>query len=206
MAYWLRSPHGQAYNKVMTKTPVSDPAQATSLAMAECIEAIARSGDRAAFARLFAHFAPRVKSYLLRQGMSDDGAEELAQETMLTVWRRAAQYDRAQAAPSTWIFTIARNKRIDLLRRESRPELDPNDPIWQTDGPAEPDAALDALEREEAVRAALNGLPPEQRALIEAVYFQDKTHRDLAEETGLPLGTVKSRIRLALDKLRKTMG
>lgn len=178
----------------------------TGAELASWIEAIAVNADRAAFARLFDHFAPRVKAYLLRLSLEEYLAEELMQDTMLTVWTRAALYDRAQSAPSTWIFTIARNKRIDRIRRERRPELDPQDPVWMIDAPAQPDAALVVLQDENRLRLAVAELPPEQKALIEEVYYKDKSHRDIAQESGLPLGTVKSRIRLALARLKRDLG
>lgn len=165
---------------------------------------VAQQRDRTAFGRLFDHFAPRLKAFLLRQGATAAAAEELAQEAMLTVWRRAEVYDPAQATLSTWIFTIARNKRIDLLRRERRPELDPNDPLLVPESPSV-ERSLGALEEAALVRRALQQLPPEQAALVRMAYYEEKVHTVIAAETGLPLGTVKSRLRLALQRLAKLL-
>ena len=164
------------------------------------IQLIAAQADRAAFAALFSQFAPRVKSYLLRLGASGAAAEELAQETMLTVWRKAALFDPARAGASTWIFTIARNLRIDAIRRE-RPAPTSEDP---TDTDPEPgaDAVVFAAEREVRVREALKVLPPEQVQIVELSFFSDEPHSVIAERLGLPLGTVKSRLRLAMGRLR----
>lgn len=167
------------------------------------VEAIAATGDRPAFAELFEHFAPRLKAYLMRLGSDASTAEEVVQEVMLTVWRKAASFDRRQASAGTWIFTIARNRRIDRLRRERRPEFDPNDPALVPEGPADADRTVWAGQIEGRVRAAIESLPPEQSDLIRRAYFEDQSHREIAETSGLPLGTVKSRIRLAMQRLRE---
>ena len=159
--------------------------------------------DKQAFAELFSHFAPRVKSFLMKSGASHDVAEECAQDVMATLWRKAHMFDPAKASVSTWIFTIARNRRIDMLRKQRRPE--PEDLPW---GPqAEPDQA-DAMalqEETDQLGQALSQLPEKQRTLIEKAYFGDLSHSEIAAETGLPLGTIKSRIRLALERLRHAM-
>ena len=167
------------------------------------VAAIRDRQDQQAFAELFAHFAPRVKSFLMKSGSSPDMAEECAQDVMATLWRKAAMFDPAKASVSTWIFTIARNRRIDLLRKERRPE--PEELPW---GPeAEPEQAdVLALQQDtEKLSQALAQLPDKQRVLIEKAYFGDLSQSEIAAETGLPLGTIKSRIRLALDRLRYAM-
>ena len=164
---------------------------------------IAKDRDTAAFARLFDHFAPRLKSYLMRGGASDAGAEDCTQDVMATVWRKADQYDPARAAVSTWIFTIARNRQIDLLRRQSRP--DPEALPW---GPEpEPDASDRIARQQETMMLidALGALPHTQRDLVERAYFGGLSHGEIAVDTGLPLGTIKSRLRLALERLRHAM-
>jgi RNA polymerase sigma-70 factor (ECF subfamily) len=169
---------------------------------ADLLDALASGPDRTAFARLFAHFAPRVKSYLRRLGADDALAEELVQEVMLTVWRRAQLFDRRQAGASTWIFTIARNKRIDRLRRERRPELDPDDPALVPEAETPADQQVEAGQRQARLRAAVARLPDEQARLLRLSYFEDKSHSTIADELDLPLGTVKSRLRLALSRLK----
>ncbi len=169
------------------------------------VEAIAERADRAAFAELFAHFAPRLKAYLMRLGSDPATSEEVVQDVMLTIWRKAASFDRRQASASTWIFTIARNRRIDRLRRERRPEFDPNDPALVPDGPEDADRTVWTGQLEGRMRIAIESLPPEQSELIRRAYFDEQSHREIAESSGLPLGTVKSRIRLAMQRLRERM-
>lgn len=171
----------------------------------DLLVAVGKTRNRDAFIRVFEHFAPRIKSFLMKGGMTQEMADELAQETMLTVWQKAARYDPQQAAASTWIFTIARNKKIDALRKAGRPQPDLNDPLMTTDIPR-PDENLSKTEEAELLTNAIKSLPPEQAQLIEKSFFEDKTHQAIAEETDIPLGTVKSRIRLALQKLKHNMG
>ena len=167
--------------------------------------AIARDRSKEAFGDLFQHFAPRVKAYLVRLGAGDGMAEELSQEAMIAVWAKAQQFDPSQASVSTWIFTIARNKRIDALRREKRPELDPSDPVLAPEGQPAADRVVESAQMETRIRDALRTLPPEQARVIEMAFFEDKAHGAIAEETKLPLGTVKSRLRLAMARLRKAL-
>ena len=161
--------------------------------------------DRDAFAALFNFYAPRIKAYLLRLNAPDALAEELTQEVMLTVWRKADSFDPALASASTWIFRIARNRRIDAARRAAKPELDGEDPALQPPELERPDDAAHAAGREGHVRAALAELPDEQVALLRMAFFDGLSHRDIADRIGVPLGTVKSRLRLAFDKLRKVL-
>jgi len=171
-------------------------------ALADLVASVAATGDRQAFALLFRHFAPKLKAYLMRQGADAAVAEEVMQEAMLMVWRRAATFDRRQAGVATWLFTIARNKRIDALRRTRRLELDPEDPALVPTPPDMADAAYAARQNQRRLRAAIAELPVEQSELLTRSYFEEKSHSEIAEELGLPLGTVKSRLRLALSKLR----
>ena len=169
------------------------------------IVAIAERGDREAFAALFSHFAPRVKSYLLRLGAGAESAEELAQETLLTVWRRAGAFDPRRAAASTWIFAIARNLRFDALRREKRPMMT-DDPSDGGGGGAAPDAILAILQDETRIGRAIAELPVDQARVVRLAFFSHKPHSEIAQELGLPLGTVKSRLRLAMTRLRGLLG
>jgi RNA polymerase sigma-70 factor (ECF subfamily) len=172
----------------------------------ELVVAVGRNGDRSAFKRLFDHFAPRVKGYLMRLGASDALAEDLAQEAMLTVWRKAAQFDPEKASAATWIFTIARNLRIDAVRRERRPEFDPADPGLRPEDARPADDAMDWAQAERRLQAALADLPHDQSQIIELSFLAEKPHSLIASELGLPLGTVKSRIRLAMARLRVAFG
>jgi RNA polymerase sigma-70 factor (ECF subfamily) len=171
------------------------------------LRAVAEGRDREAFGRLFAFYGPRVKAYLRRLGADEAAAEDLTQEVMLSVWRRAQQFDRRRAALSTWIFTIARNRRIDLLRRDRRPDFDPEDPaiVEGADTAPRGDQAAETEQIRRAVQRAVDALPKEQAELLRIFYFEEKPHSTIAAELGLPLGTVKSRLRLALSKLRVTL-
>lgn len=188
--------------KPVTSRP-STPRESEAATWAALLIRIRDDRDEAAFATLFRHFAPRLKGFLMRSGADATEAEECAQEVMTTLWVKAAQFDPARASAATWLFTIARNKRIDRIRRQRRPE--PEDLPW---GP-EPDpdqASLLGLQQEtEQLAAAMNALPEKQRDLIQKAYFGDMTHSEIADATGLPLGTIKSRLRLALDRLRHAM-
>lgn len=173
---------------------------------ADLIEAIATRQDRAAFARLFNHFAPRVKAFIMRGGADAEAAQEVAQEALIMVWRKAASFDRTRASATTWLYTIARNKRIDLLRRNNRPAIDAED--WLTVfAPEDEDADKSVLAGQTytRVKELLSGLSADQLVVIEKAFFEDKTHTAIAEELKLPLGTVKSRIRLALGRLRDAL-
>lgn len=170
--------------------------------LAGLVMAIATRQDRAAFADLFAFYAPRLKAYLIRLGLGPSQAEDTAQEVMVTVWRKADQFDPAQASVATWIYRIARNRRIDAFRREQRQVLDADEPSLQPEAEPAPDAGLDAAEREDQVRIALAELPAEQVDLVRRAFYEGLSHRQIADVTGLALGTVKSRLRLAFQKLR----
>jgi len=184
--------------------PANEGRSPTAQDCAGLIAAIAARGDRNAFSALFVHYAPRVKSYMMRLGAPAEAAEELAQETLLIVWRRAAAFDPARAAPSTWIFTIARNLRIDRARREGRPgpREDPTDALA---GPAPPDALLAGAQSEARIGRAVADLPPDQAQVVRLAFFSDKPHSEIAQELDLPLGTVKSRLRLAMSRLRAAL-
>ena len=170
------------------------------------ILAIADRRDRMAFVTLFGRFAPRLKSWFQRSGSASEHAEDLAQETMLSVWRKADSFDPARAGATTWIFTIARNQRIDAARRLPRRTLDADDPSLAPQQPAAPDAVLDTMRRETRVRAALTLLSPEQAEVIRLSFFEDRPHADIERALGIPLGTVKSRLRLAMNRLRNHLG
>lgn len=159
--------------------------------------------DRRAFAELFDHFAPRVKGFLVKSGADGALAEECTQDVMATIWHKSHQFDPSRASVSTWIFTIARNRKIDLIRRQRRPE--PEDLTWGPEAEPGQEDVLNLQQETELLGQALKELPQAQRELIEKAYFGDLTHSEIAQETGLPLGTIKSRIRLALERLRHAM-
>ena len=184
----------------LTRTPAETGEQ--NALFADMVERIAADADRAAFTRLFAYYAPRIKGYLLRLGLGAAEAEEVSQEVMVAVWRKAATFDRTQASVATWIFRIARNRRIDAFRRDQRAVLDASDPVFQPEQAVAADKAAEAGEREAQLRAAVAELPAEQRDLVRVAFYEDLSHSQVAERTGLPLGTVKSRLRLAFAKLK----
>lgn len=173
----------------------------------EMVAAVAGNQDKQAFISLYNYFAPRIKSFMMKAGITPDAAEELAQETMLTVWSKAGQFDPARAGASTWIFTIARNKRIDYLRKNARPVPDRKEIEFDTGiGTTSASEVISRAEEAEILDNALTELPEEQAELIKKAFFEDKTHKDIAAENNLPLGTVKSRIRLGLERLRHKLG
>ncbi len=186
----------------------ADPSSSEPLSpsrLADLVDRVASERDRAAFLTLFDHYAPKLKGFYRRRGLGEAQAEDLVQDVMVALWQRAGQYDRRQAGVSTWVFTIARNRQIDILRRERKPELDPDEPaLAPSEGP-EPDAAYDAGQTAARVRAALAQLPEEQAELVRISFYEEASHSAIAERLGLPLGTVKSRLRLALQKLRTAM-
>ena len=176
---------------------------------AALIAAVAKQGDREAFAALFAHFAPRIKTFLLRSGTSEQRADELAQEALLLVWSKANLFDPNSVGASAWIFTIARNLRIDALRRDKRTPTGNTSDVdleFQVDEGAPPDAGVAAAETESRVRKAMATLPEDQLRVIELSFFEEQAHAQIAETLGIPLGTVKSRLRLAMNRLRDLLG
>jgi RNA polymerase sigma factor (sigma-70 family) len=178
---------------------VSNPAE-----FAAWVADVAVRRDRDAFTRLFDHFAPRLNAYLMRLGTDAAMAEEIVQDVMSTLWRKAALFDPAKSSLSTWLYRIARNRRIDLARRD-KGQFDPDEPMLQPAATPDLDKLVDIQQREEAVRAALTSLPGEQLELVRLAFFDGMSHSQISEATGLPLGTVKSRIRLAFTRLRRML-
>lgn len=171
---------------------------------AALIHAIARSGDRTAFIALFEFYAPRIRAQAVRFGLNPEAAEDVAQDAMLSIWRRASQFDSARGPASAWVFTIATNARIDRMRRDKymarSQSLDPESPLFATD-PVDTGGA-DARRLGSIVQA----LPEDQRQIVHLSFFADLPHGEIARRLGIPLGTVKSRIRLAISKLRTALG
>lgn len=172
---------------------------------AACLQAVGAHQDKRAFQSLFSYFGPRVKAYVMRLGCQAGQAEELTQETMIKVWRKASQFDAAKSAPSTWIFRIARNQRIDTFRRENRPELDPNDPSLIPEPEEAADRVIEQKQSEVQLLAAMKHLSEDHKAILKLSFFEDMSHGRIADHLDIPLGTVKSRLRLALGKLRSTL-
>ena len=170
---------------------------------AELIKKVETLKDTSAFEELFNYFAPRVKAFLMKSGADPQMAEECSQEVMATVWRKAHLFDPARASVSTWIFTIARNKKIDAIRKLNRPE--PEQLYFEQDYEPDQEEMVELQQETERLATALSELPEKQRVLIEKAYLGELSHSEIAEITGLPLGTIKSRIRLALEKLRHSM-
>jgi RNA polymerase sigma-70 factor (ECF subfamily) len=171
---------------------------------AALIAAVAQQRSRTAFTQLFAHFAPRLRTYMQRAGLGAAQAEEMAQEVMLAVWHKAAQYDPARATPAAWVFTIARNLKVDMLRRSrlALPEPDPSEAVPPV---PQADALLAGARRARKVRDAVGALPPDQHDLMRLAFFEDRSHTEIETMLGMPLGTVKSRLRRALMKLRAAL-
>ena len=165
--------------------------------------------DRAAFERLFRHFAPLIKGFHYSrstQAFSPEAADELVQEVMFRVWRKAPSFDCSKASANTWVYTIMRNCRIDMLRRNSRrqesdSDIDVDD-IWDETPEAQPLLYLQQKRSERDIRECMQALPADQRHVLEKAYMEGKSHSEISSELGLPLGTVKSRVRLALKKLQ----
>ena len=188
--------------------PSDNDASLVRVQWGSLVSAIAKRQDRAAFAALFEFFAPRIKAFMQRSGASEAKAEELAQETMLAVWRKAALFDPASAGAAAWIFTIARNLRIDAHRRERRGGVIETSDVeieFQIDDSPQPDALLATTQSEERVRSALTKLSDDQMRVGELSFFEEKAHAEIAEILEIPLGTVKSRLRLAMSRLRNLL-
>ena len=194
--------YGIDSEKIESKENVSVDSSNKQL-WAELIKKVETLKDTAAFEELFNHFAPRVKAFLIKSGADSQMAEECSQEVMATVWRKAHLFDPSRASASTWIFTIARNKKIDAIRKQNRPE--PEQLYQDQDYEPDQETIVELQQETERLTSALEELPEKQRVLVEKAYLGELSHSEIAEITGIPLGTIKSRIRLALEKLRHSM-
>ncbi|MFQ5535067.1 MAG: sigma-70 family RNA polymerase sigma factor [Sphingomonadales bacterium] len=172
---------------------------------ADLAEAVAKNRDRDAFIALFNYYAPRLIAYLKRLGNSAEVSEELCQEAMLVVWSKSASFDHRRSAFSTWLYRIARNKHIDRLRRLERSNGEPFDPTFMPEAPIQPDDAVAGRASEQRLRKALTDLPVEQAELVHLSFYEGKSHREIADQLALPLGTVKSRLRLAVGRLKNSL-
>lgn len=175
--------------------------------------AVGQEQDQEAFVDLFKHFGPLIKGFCLTQssqGLPGEAADELIQEVMLKVWLKASRYDPTKAAASTWIFTMMRNCRIDMLRRQSRHYNDAQElfaeDLWDEATDNQPVVQLEQVRNKQQIHAAFEDLPNEQRQALSQVYMQGKSHSEIASETGIPLGTIKSRVRMGLKKMQQGLG
>ena len=166
---------------------------------------LASSRDKEVFSELFSYFAPRLKSMLMGTGTDPEPAEEVAQEAMISVWRKCEMYDPKKASASTWIFTIARNLRIDRFRSEKRPEFDANDPSLMPEAEPLADDQLIVSDRQAVVKNAIALLPEDQKTVISLSFVEGLSHQEISDRLNLPLGTVKSRLRLSFEKLRTSL-
>ena len=198
------TPHSQRARYRLANSAIVHP-MSTPEQHVELIARVAQTQDRAAFSDLLTHFAPRVKGFLLGKGAAPIQVDEIVQEVMLTVWTRAARFDPKRAQVSTWIFTIARNRWIDRIRKERRPSVDETDPAWVPSAPEAPDTALGAQRDQRRVSAAIAELPEAQAQIIHRSYFLGLAQQQIADDLDLPIGTVKSRTRLALGRLREVL-
>jgi RNA polymerase sigma-70 factor (ECF subfamily) len=194
---------------VPTPTRKGQPAGGRKDPWSPLLEKVGHSQDRVAYRALFEHFGPQIKYYAMANGLASH-AEELVQEVFVSIWRRSCLYDWRKAAASTWIFTIARNQRIDMLRKMQRRRAEmtvETEDLWQIPGDQEnePVTSLHRLISERRIRESLRHLPEEQVTVIAKVYMENKSHQRVASELNIPLGTVKSRVRLALSKLKVIM-
>ncbi len=170
--------------------------------LTDLIDDISQRQDKNSFAKLFNYFAPRLKNYFYKLGVNESGAEEIVQDVMLAVWTKAITYDKEKSSLSTWIFTIARNKRIDRIRKEKRHVLVNDDNLLEIPIESSQEKEIYDIQLKSNFAELIKSLPKNQAKLIKLAYFNEKTHTKISEELNLPLGTVKSRIRLALTKIR----
>ena len=169
----------------------------------DLMKRIQKDRDEMAFSQIFDFFAPKVNAYFIQNSIKFESSEELTQEVLSTVWAKSEMYNSEKSALSTWIFTIARNKKIDAIRKQNRPE--PEQLYPEQDYEPDQEAVVELQQETERLVTALGELPEKQRVLVEKAYLGELSHSEIAEITGLPLGTIKSRIRLALEKLRHAM-
>ncbi len=193
----------QSEDLMVAKAPGDPPSRAAEFA--ECIGLIARDRSEAAFDVLFRYFAPRIKSYCLRLGCDASTAEEITQDAMVSIWRNAAQFDPSKASPSTWIFAIARNLSIDRFRKSRRPQFDPDDPALVPDDQVPPDLLIERANADQGLRKIMDSLSANERSVLLLSFFENLSHSEISKRLEIPIGTVKSRIRLAFGKIRSAL-
>jgi RNA polymerase sigma-70 factor, ECF subfamily len=206
LAYGRVDPSPWRKGNALVNRATGNKAPPSERELQKWLESVADNGDRQAFANLFSYFAPRVKAYLVRTGLAEEAAEETTQDVMLSVWRKAKLYDCERAGVATWIFAITRNCRVDRYRRDIRVSSAHSDASDEPEYLPTGEDGLIAAERDARVRSALSRLTDEQALVIRLSFFEEKAHARIAGELGIPLGTVKSRVRLAMSHLRKLLG
>ena len=189
-------------NKVMGYSTVKKSSDVTENDLGNYLRDIGENQDRNAFSNIFKHFAPRLKSFFVKLGCIETQAEEIIQEVMIAVWTKSSTYARTKSSVSTWIYTIAKNKRIDKIRKETKHNTVESDDSLEIPVPSRQEEQIFSSEVTEKIHHSLKFLPKEQAELLKLSYFYEKTHSDIARDLSLPLGTVKSRIRLALSKMK----
>jgi len=195
------------YNVFLKKDrPMDEPSTLSRMSHEDLVLEIAQNKDQKAFKVIFEYFAPRLKSYLLNFKIADQKAEDLTQEVMITLWQKAEKFDPEKAKLSTWLFRIARNKFIDQVRKQKYPELNADDHMSVMVAPEKTDKSLEDKQDTGLIKKAMERLSDDQRLVINLSFFKELSHSQIAEETGLPLGTVKSRIRTAFKTLRNELG
>lgn len=185
---------------------MNDPRSGDAARMSALVSAVAKDRDQAAFRLLFDYFAPRIRAFARSRGADVSTAEDVVQETFVNVWRKAHLFDPGKASATTWIYTVARNASIDLGRKMSRPEAEMDDPAFAANPVRTPQQEVLLAEEATRLERALALLPAEQREVLRLAFFAEQSHQDIADALGLPLGTVKSRIRLALGRIRQELG
>lgn len=169
------------------------------------VSAIAQLRCRHAFGDLFEFFGPRLKTYFMKTGLSGEQAEDVIQDVMIQVWRKADQYKADRASVSGWVFMLAKSRMIDGLRKTRAPELDPDDPILHPSAEPAPETTLQIRETSGHLRDLIRDLPEEQQVVLRASFYQGLSHSEIAKRFELPLGTVKSRLRLAVAAMRNEL-
>ncbi|ESQ86771.1 RNA polymerase subunit sigma-24 [Asticcacaulis sp. AC460] len=197
--------HLDRYDNLVTLMPMKDDSLGPVITTPEALIArIAQSRDRQAYAQLFTRFAPKLKAFVMGQGMNAQEAEDLAQDVLLKVWRKAEMFDASKATAVTWIYSIARNLRIDAARKAKRTRELPED-LWQSEPPRPADQQLADSQSVHTINGLMETLPEEQKTILRLSFYEDLSHGDIAAALALPLGTVKSRLRLAMTRLKTAM-
>jgi len=188
--------------KMMRYNTLKKTSDGTENVLVNHLKEVGENQDKEAFSNIFNYFAPRLKSFFIKLGCTDSQAEEIIQEVMIAVWTKSNTYDNTKSSVSTWIYTIAKNKRIDKIRKEKKHYSVESDDSLEIPVPSKQEEQLLSIELTEKIHQSMQFLPKEQAELLKLSYFYEKTHTDIAEDLNLPLGTVKSRIRLALLKMK----